>query len=169
YHHLPDAHYDRGGRRANLAEARAVAQAVMEHARARPDQTLLVATFSQAQQKEVQDQIELLRRQDPSCEAFFDPDRFEPFEVKNLENVQGDERDVVFISVGYGRDQNGYVSMNFGPLNREGGERRLNVLISRARRRCEVFTNLRAEDLDLNRTQARGVAAFKRYLQFAET
>lgn len=169
YHHLPDAHYDRGGRRANRAEARAVAQAVMEHARARPDQTLLVATFSQAQQKEVQDQIELLRRQDPSCEAFFDPDRFEPFEVKNLENVQGDERDVVFISVGYGRDQNGYVSMNFGPLNREGGERRLNVLISRARRRCEVFTNLRAEDLDLNRTQARGVAAFKRYLQFAET
>jgi very-short-patch-repair endonuclease len=83
--------------------------------------------------------------------------------------VQGDERDVVFISVGYGRDQHGAVSMNFGPLNREGGERRLNVLISRARRRCEVFTNLRSDDIDLGRTDARGVAAFKRYLQYADT
>ncbi|HLA63454.1 MAG TPA: DUF3320 domain-containing protein [Rhodothermales bacterium] len=169
YHHLPDAFYDRGGRRTNPAEARAVAEAVMAHAHAHPELTLLVATFSQAQQREVQDQVERLRRADPSTEAFFSPDRLEPFDVKNLENVQGDERDVVFISVGYGRTEGGAVSMNFGPLNQDGGERRLNVLISRARRRCEVFTNLRADDLDLSRTEARGVASFKRYLHYAET
>lgn len=169
YRHLPDARYDRGGSRANRAEAREVAEAVMAHARRAPELTLLVATFSQAQQKEVRDQLELLRKQDPTLESFFADDALEPFEVKNLENVQGDERDVVFISVGYGRDQTGAVSMNFGPLNRDGGERRLNVLVTRARRRCEVFTNLRADDLDLNRTNARGVTAFKRYLQYAET
>ena len=169
HHPLPEARYDRGGSRANRAEARAVAEAVMAHARATPDRSLMVATFSQAQQKEVRDQVELLRKLDPSLEPFFSDDALEPFEVKNLENVQGDERDVVFISVGYGRDKSGAVSMNFGPLNRDGGERRLNVLVTRARRRCEVFTNLRADDIDLNRTNARGVAAFKRYLQYAET
>lgn len=169
YHHLPEAYYDRGGRRSNRDEARAVAEAVMRHARTTPERSLMVATFSEAQQREVLDQLERLRREHPETEPFFDPDHVEPFAVKNLENVQGDERDVVFLSVGYGRDASGTVSMNFGPLNREGGERRLNVLISRARRRCEVFTNLRADDLDLSRTSARGVAAFKRYLHFAAT
>lgn len=76
----------------------------------------------------------------------------EPFFVKNLENVQGDERDVIFISIGYGRTVEGYLAMSFGPLNRTGGERRLNVLISRARRRCEVFTSLCADDIDLSQT-----------------
>jgi len=89
--------------------------------------------------------------------------------VKNLENVQGDERDVIFISVGYGPDASGYVAMNFGPLSAEGGERRLNVLISRAKLRCEVFASLRAEDIDLARASGRGVRAFKTFLQFAET
>ena len=170
YHHLPEARYDRGGRSTNRGEAQAVARAVAAHAAATPDRSLMVATFSQAQQKEIRDQIEALSARDPVLNAFVnDAERLERFDVKNLENVQGDERDVVYISVGYGRDETGAVSMNFGPLNREGGERRLNVLISRARRRCEVFTNLLAGDIDLHRTQARGVAAFKRYLQFAAT
>lgn len=170
YHHLPDARYDKGGRRTNRAEARAVARAVAAHAASTPELSLMVATFSQAQQKEIRDQVEILSAQDPGMNAFVnDADRLERFDVKNLENVQGDERDVVFISVGYGRDQNGAIAMNFGPLNREGGERRLNVLISRARRRCEVFTNLRSDDIDLSRTASTGVAAFKRYLQFAAT
>ena len=170
YHHLPDARYDRGGRRTNREEAKAIARAIAAHAAATPHYSLMVATFSQAQQKEVRDQVDLLSLTDPVLNAFVNrADTLERFDVKNLENVQGDERDIVFISVGYGRDQNGAVAMNFGPLNKEGGERRLNVLISRARRRCEVFTNLRADDIDLSRTQARGVASFKRYLQFAST
>ena len=94
-----------------------------------------------AQMEAIQDQLERLRRDDPSCEPFFALAGAEPFFVKNLENVQGDERDVIFISVGYGRTADGDLAMNFGPLNGDGGERRLNVLITRARLRCEVFTN----------------------------
>lgn len=76
---------------------------------------------------------------------------------------------MVFISVGYGRDDDGRVTMNFGPLNQEGGERRLNVLTTRAKYRCEVFTNLKAEDIDLSSTDARGVEVLKEYLKFAGT
>ncbi len=170
YHHLPDTTFDRGGSRSNKAEARIVAERVMEHARNRPQLTLGVSTFSTAQMEAVQNELESLRREDPSCEqTFFNVHPEEPFFVKNLENVQGDERDVIFISIGYGRAANGYLTMNFGPLNQDGGERRLNVLITRARRRCEVFTNLKGDDIDLSSTNARGVVALKRYLQYAET
>lgn len=143
----------------------------MEHARSRPCLTLGVATLSMAQMQAVQDKLEILRLQDPSCEeTFFNAHLEEPFFIKNLENVQGDERDVIFISIGYGRETNGVTPrMNFGALNQEGGERRLNVLITRARQRCEVFTNLTADDIDLNRTNARGLVALKRYLKYAAT
>ena len=170
YHYLPDTAYDRGGSRSNLEEAKIVAKKVMEHARLRPHLTLGVATFSTAQMQAIQDQLELLRREDPSCEdTFFNAYPEEPFFVKNLENVQGDERDIIFISVGYGRDANGKLTMNFGPLGRDGGERRLNVLITRSRQRCEVFTNLTTDDIDISRTDARGVAVLKRYLKYAQT
>ena len=175
YHHHSDTVYDRGGSRTNREEAQIVAEKVMEHARSRPDLTLGVATFSAPQMAAIQDQLEILW-QDPSCEqTFFNEHPEEPFFVKNLENVQGDERDVIFISVGYGRDANGRLTMNFGPLNQKGGERRLNVLITRARRRCEVFTNLTANDIDLSRTRGRdgelprGVVALKCYLKYAQT
>ena len=139
-HYLPDTVYGRGGSRSNPEEARIVAVKVMEHAHSHPKLTLGVATFSAPQMEAVQDELELLRREDPSCEkTFFNMHPAEPFFVKNLENVQGDERDVIFISIGYGRDADGHLTMNFGPLNQDGGERRLNVLITRARRRCEVF------------------------------
>lgn len=175
FHHLPETGYDRGKTRTNPKEAEEVARAVMAHARAQLEHnaeeqlTLGVAAFSVAQMQAILDQIELLRRQDPSCEEFFSSHPHEPFFVKNLENVQGDERDVIFISVGYGRTAEGYVSMSFGPVNSDGGERRLNVLISRARVRCEVFTNLTSDDIDLNRTNARGVRALKTFLKYAQT
>ena len=170
YHYLPDTAYDRGGSGSNKEEAQTVAEKVMEHARKRRDLTLGISTFSTAQMETVQNELEILRREDPSCEqTFFNAHPEEPFFVKNLENVQGDERDVIFISIGYGRDANGRLTMNFGPLNQDGGERRLNVLITRARRRCEVFTNLKGDDIDLSRTNAHGIAALKRYLKYAET
>ena len=176
YHYLADTAYDRGGSRSNKEEARIVAKQVMDHARSRPNLTLGVSTFSTTQMEAVQNELEILRREDSSCEqTFFSAYPEEPFFVKNLENVQGDERDVIFISIGYGRDVNGHLTMNFGPLNQKGGERRLNVLITRARRRCEVFTNLKGDDIDLSRTKGRngerpaGVVALKRYLKYAET
>jgi len=169
YHHLPDAYYERGTTRTNPREAAAVAEAVLHHARTTPGRTLGVVAFSLAQRQAIEDALETLRRQHPRTEAFFDRYPHEPFFIKNLENVQGDERDVIFISIGYGRNREGYLAMSFGPLNGDGGERRLNVLITRARQRCEVFTNLTAEDLDLSRTSARGVAALKTFLHFAQT
>ena len=167
FHHLPGTVYDRGRSRANALEAEAVARAVMEHAKSSPHLTLGVAAFSTAQMVAVLDRLESLRREDPSNESFFTAHPHEPFFVKNLGTVQGDERDVIFISVGYGRDATGQVDMNFGPLNNDGGQRRLNVLITRAKRRCEVFTNLTAEDIDLERTKAAGPRALKTFLRFA--
>lgn len=168
-YHLPDTVYGRGNTRTNPGEADAVAAAVMHHARSSPDRTLGVAAFSQPQAEAIITSVEALRHEDPSCEAFFNGHPREPFFVKSLENVQGDERDVIYISIGYGRDDSGKVSMNFGPLNGNGGERRLNVLITRAKRRCEVFTNLTADDIDLRRSNARGVVALKRFLHYANT
>ena len=169
YHYLPETEYDRGGSRKNIEEAREVASAVMRHAKESPDLTLGVATFSSSQQEAIRDAIEMARRQDSSLEGFFSAHPEEPFFVKNLENVQGDERDVIFISIGYGRAADGRVAMNFGPVNQDGGERRLNVLITRARKRCEVFTNLKADDIDLGRTRSRGVHVLKRFLKYAES
>jgi len=79
-----------------------------------------VAAFSVAQMDAILEQVEILRRQNSSCEAFFGFHAYEPFFVKNLENVQGDERDVIFISIGYGRTAEGYLAMGFGPLSRAG-------------------------------------------------
>src|SRR6185437_15293553 len=99
------------------------------------------------QRQAISDELEHLRRKDKDAEAFFNDHADEPFFIKNLENVQGDERDVILISIGYGKSADGKLSMSFGPLNRQGGERRLNVLISRARLRCEVFSNITVDDL----------------------
>lgn len=166
---MKDTAYDRGGTRTNPKEAKAVAEAVIHHARTSPEQTLGVATFSVAQRQAVLKELELLRRANPDVEDFFSGASHEPFFVKNLENIQGDERDVIFISVGYGKTEQGYLAHAFGPLSGEGGERRLNVLISRAKLRCEVFCNFTGADIDLERSRARGVTALKLFLTFAET
>lgn len=168
YHLLNDTYYDRGKTRSNPLEAQAVAEAVMQHAKNNPKQSLGVVAFSTSQKEAIQDALEIKRRLHPEVENFFNPRNAEPFFVKNLENVQGDERDVIFISIGYGKTQEGYISMSFGPINNEGGERRLNVLITRAKLRCEVFTNLVSDDIDLNKSQKRGVRALKSFLQFAQ-
>lgn len=167
--YISDGCYDRGGSRKNTVEAIAVADAVMEHARTRPTLSLGVATFSSAQRDAIIDELELRRRDDPSVEDFFASGGPEPFFVKSLENVQGDQRDVIFISIGYGKDRDGAFFQNFGPLNRDGGQRRLNVLISRAASACEVFTSIKADDIDLSATQSEGVVALKMYLNYAES
>src|SRR5205814_6390687 len=125
------------------------------------DLTVGVVAFSEAQAAAIEAALDRRRGAAPELDEFFAEDRLDGFFVKNLENVQGDERDVMIFSVGYGRDVNGAVSMNFGPLNQGGGERRLNVLITRARRQCVVFTNLLPDDLDLRRAPGEGLRVFK--------
>jgi very-short-patch-repair endonuclease len=172
FHHITNGIFDTGTTRTNMVEAKIVAQAIVAHARDHPDLSLGVAAFSSAQRRAIVDQLELLRRAlPPEAEAFFQAHHAEPFFVKNLENVQGDERDVIFISVGYGPTvPGGRVPMRFGPLGTDGGERRLNVLISRAKQRCEVFASMTDEDIDPDFASTRkGVFAFRLFLHFART
>jgi very-short-patch-repair endonuclease len=168
FHHLKDTVYDKGKTRTNQKEAEIVAEAVLEHARKSPKLSLGVAAFSSAQRQAIQDALEIRRKKHPELETFFTAHADEPFFVKNLENVQGDERDVIYVSIGYGRSADGVVSMSFGPLNNDGGERRLNVLITRAKLRCEVFTNITADDIDIDRTRRYSIQALKNFLYFAQ-
>ena len=130
-------------------EAKIIAERAVEHYRQHPDKSLGIGAFNIKQQQAILEEIELQLRQYPEMEEYFKSDRFEHFFVKNLETIQGDERDVIFISIGYGFDKFGKMTLNFGPLNNDGGERRLNVLITRAREKCVVFSNFKAEDLQL--------------------
>jgi very-short-patch-repair endonuclease len=168
--HVPDGFYDRGRSRTNRAEAEAVVTELLRLLRlpdgARP--SVGVVTFSQTQQRLVEDLVDAAFAAEPALERLRDAAQLEPVFVKNLENVQGDERDVMLFSIGYGPDAHGKVTMNFGPLNRKGGERRLNVAVTRARERLVVFSTLRADHIDLARTAAVGVAHLKAFLRYAE-
>ncbi len=170
FQYVEAAVYKRGSGRYNPVEATAVAEAVMRHAAATPQLSLGVGTLNVPQQLAIQDEIERLRRAapNPDTDKFFESNAEEPFFVKNLESIQGDERDVIFLSVGFGKDASGRLHSNFGALNSEGGWRRLNVLITRARRRCVVFSSIRAADMALTGTQPRGIVALKEYLDAAE-
>ncbi len=167
---VPEGHYDKGKSRTNQAEAQALVAEIVQRLRD-PElsrYSLGVVTFSQAQQTRVEDLLDAARREHPEIEVYFGDGVDEPVFVKNLENVQGDERDVILFSIGYGPDQYGRVSMTFGPLNRRGGERRLNVAITRARVELVVFSTLRSEQIDLSRTRATGVEHLKFFLEYAE-
>lgn len=164
-----DGHYDKGKSRQNKAEAQAIVDEIVRRLKDEKlrKRSIGVVTFSSVQQSLIEDLLSdvfLFNSQFESlaleCE--------EPIFIKNLENVQGDERDVILFSVGYGPDKDGRISMNFGPLNREGGERRLNVAVSRARYEMIIYSTLRSDQIDLNRTGAVGVAGLKRFLEYAE-
>lgn len=169
FHPVAEGGYERGRTARNELEAEEVAQAALRHARECPELSLGVGTFSVAQRDAVRDRLDDLARKHPELDAFMRGKAGkEAMFVKNLENIQGDERDVIFISVGYGRDRDGRLTQNFGPVGREGGERRLNVLITRARKRCEVFSSLVAEDIKLEGAGKPGVVALKEFLKLAK-
>lgn len=167
----PEAVYGKGTTRTNPEQATIVANAVMSHYENNPEQSIGVATFSEAQRHEILKRLEILRKNNQSLDQHLTAQGEEPFFVKSIENIQGDERDVILISVGYGKDDKGNLAHNFGPVNREGGERRINVLISRAKQRCVVFSNFRGADIDLSRVnnESLGVSSLKCFLNYAET
>ena len=166
--------YARGQGRVNQEEAKAVAEFVRQRLRtwlAIPEEkrfTLGVITFNAEQQSLILDLLDQIRREDSELEWFFADEREEPVIVKNLENIQGDERDVMLFSVTFGPDLAGKLTMNFGPINGTGGEKRLNVAVTRARRELHVFSSIRAEQIDLDRTRAVGVKDLKTFLDYAE-
>ncbi|AZC90060.1 DNA helicase-related protein [Pseudomonas chlororaphis subsp. piscium] len=164
--------YDKGGSRTNLIEARALVAELITRLQSptfrESRRTVGVVTFNGEQQKLIMDMLDEACRKDPSLDSYFSESELEPVFVKNLESVQGDERDIIYFSTTYGKDAAGVLSMNFGPMNRPGGERRLNVAITRARQELVVFSTLRPEHIDLARTQAVGVRDLKHFLEFAE-
>jgi hypothetical protein len=162
--------YDKGGKRDNRKEGEAIVARVAEHARAHPTLSLGIVTFSFTQRNLITELLELARRGDSTLDAFLREGQYEDVFVKNIENVQGDERDVILVSVGYGPTTAGgrLSSMSFGPVNGEGGERRLNVLFTRARIRCEIFASFDPGDIDVGRTAREGPRILKRFLEFAK-
>ena len=164
-----DGVYDKGGHRSNRKEAEAIVKEIArrlempDHA----DNSIGVIAFSVVQQNLIEDLLMEMLETKLNLRMAAD-ELYEPIFVKNLENVQGDERDIILFSIGYGPDKDGNVSMNFGPLNNEGGERRLNVAVSRARTEMMVFSALRSSQIDLRRSKAKGVEGLKHFLEYAE-
>lgn len=170
FHYLPDSHYDKGGSRTNPGEVQTVVAAVLNHALTKPHLSLGVVAFSLSQRDAILLELEKERRLHPETDEFFARHAGgDEFFVKNLENVQGDERDVIYISICYGKTKTGQLSQNFGLLNKPGGERRLNVLISRARLAMEVFANFKGEELKVEADSPFGVRSLQIFLQFAES
>jgi superfamily I DNA and/or RNA helicase len=167
-HHLPQTSYDRGVSRTNKDEAKKVVERLVSHIKNYPKLTIGVVAFSSAQRQAIEDEFELQRNSIPEIEKYEQFHLTEPLFIKNLENVQGDERDVILISIGYGKTKDGFVSMSFGPLNFSGGEKRLNVLVTRAKLKCEVFTNLLSDDINISNSQSEGLIALKEFLYFAQ-
>lgn len=163
-----DGTYDYGRTRSNKAEAEAIVDEVLRRWRdpVLSQDSIGIIAFSKVQQDLIDDTLSQRIAGNPKLEAMANRE-VEGIFVKNLENVQGDERDVILFSIGYGPDKSGKVSMNFGPLNNKGGERRLNVAVSRARKEMMVFATLKPEQIDLKRSNARGVEGLKRFLEFA--
>jgi len=169
FHYNPNTQYLRGASSKNPLEADDVVEEIFNHFEKYGDtKSLGVGTFSVAQKNAILEALEVKRKEHPEYEPLFSDNKEERFFVKNLETIQGDERDVILISVGYGYDQDGKMSLNFGPLNQDGGERRLNVLITRAREKCVVFSNFKAYDMNLTANPPYGVKSLKEFLEYAE-
>ena len=168
YVYVKDGVYDRGGKKNNIIEAQKVADLVFEHFRRYPNRSLGVVTFSEAQQNAVDAAIRQKRLQNPNLDKYFIEDKEEPFFIKNLENVQGDERDTIIFSIGYAKDNKGIMYMNFGPLSREGGYRRLNVAITRAKHNIKLVGSIVPTDIDLEKVSSEGVKMLRSYIEFAQ-
>ena len=162
-------YYDRGKSSKNPDEAKDVIDYAINHFKKYGNsKSLGIGTFGIKQKEAILEELEYRLRKNPELEPFFNESGENGFFIKNLENIQGDERDVILISVGYGFDKNGILSNNFGPLNKNGGERRLNVLITRAREKCVVFCNFLPDDLNISNSKSRGLNAFKNFLYYAK-
>ena len=166
--YVSDGVWDRGRSRTNRVEARKVAELVIEHFTRFPNRSLGVVSMNASQKEAVEDAVATALESRPDILPLMDSSLHEPFFVKSLENVQGDERDSMMISIGYAKDTNGHLSMNFGPLNMEGGWRRLNVLITRAKWQTTLVTGIKSHELGGISPHNRGAIALRDFIAYAE-
>lgn len=167
YVFVPQGYYDRGGRKGNVIEAKRVAELVFEHFRKYPNRSLGVIAFGEVQQLAIDTAIRKIRLEHQEFEEFFREDRHDAFFIKSLESVQGDERDTIIFSIGYAKDFAGVMRMNFGPLSQQGGERRLNVAITRAKYNVKLVGSILPTDIDTDRVSADGPKLLRSYIDFA--
>lgn len=167
--YVPDGVWDRGGSRVNRKEARRVAQLIIEHFKSEPEKSLGVVSLNSSQKEAIEDALEEELQNKKDLLPFMDPENNDAFFVKSLENVQGDERDVIIISMGYAKAQDGKMTLNFGPINTEGGWRRLNVLVTRAKWKTVLVTSVRSSELVGINPENKGPVGLRNYIQYAET
>ena len=157
--------------RRNLEEARVISEAVREHFRQGNDESIGVVAMSAEQRDQIERSIEMLAKEDSAFQTWLEKDqsKHESLFIKNLENVQGDERDVIFISMTYGpMEVGGKVFQRFGPINSDVGWRRLNVLFTRSRKRMHVFSSMGSEDILVESNSRRGVKALRDFISYCE-
>ncbi|HAS80883.1 MAG: AAA ATPase [Candidatus Nomurabacteria bacterium GW2011_GWE1_32_28] len=167
--YVPDGIWDRGGSRVNRKEARHVAKLIIKHFKSEPEKSLGVVSLNSSQKEAIEDALEEELQSHKELLPFLDSENNDAFFVKSLENVQGDERDVIIISVGYAKAQDGKMTLNFGPINTEGGWRRLNVLVTRAKWKTVLVTSVRSSELGGINPENKGAVGLKNYIQYAET
>lgn len=167
YIYVKDGFYDRGGKKGNVIEANKIADLVFQHFKEQPQRSLGVIAFGEVQQQAIETVIRERRLQNQEFEEFFAEDKEEAFFVKNLENVQGDERDTIIFSIGYAKDNAGVFRMNFGPLSKSGGERRLNVAITRAKFNVKIVGSIMPTDIDVDKISSEGPKLLRTYIDFA--
>lgn len=169
HYHAVDSIYKEGQNRINRGEAEAIVEDIVTKLRQSGfNKSIGIVTFNMDQQKLISDLFEVARSQYPEIEPHFAEDKFDSLFVKNLESVQGDERDLIYFSITFGKDAAGKLSMNFGPMNQAGGTRRLNVAVTRAKEEMHVFASLKPDQIDLSRTAAEGIRDLKHFLEYAQ-
>jgi len=167
YIYTPNGVYDRGGRNGNRVEADKVAELVFDHIKRNGNRSLGIIAFNEKQQTIIEDAIIRKRQENPQYEFFFKDSENEPFFIRNLETVQGDERDTIIFSIGFGYDKDGKFLMNFGPLSKNGGERRLNVAVTRARYNLKLVGSIMPTDINVDKINSLGPKLLRLYIDYA--
>lgn len=167
YIYVKEGFYDRGGRKGNVIEAQKVVQLIFDHFEKEPNRSLGVIAFGEVQQQAIETELTKVRLQKPQFESFFSEEKEEPFFIKSLENVQGDERDTIIFSIGYAKDSKGVFRNQFGPLSSAGGERRLNVAITRAKYNIKLVGSILPTDINTDRISTEGPKLLRGYIDYA--
>jgi len=158
--------------RYNKEEAKVVVEHIEKQMKDFPNRSLGIGTFNMTQRDLIQQMVDDKEKENPNIANFIAKwkDTSEPFFIKNLESLQGDERDAIFISTTFGKDkETGKVMQRFGPINLDNGWRRLNVLVTRAKQKMHIFTSLQSTDILISETSSRGIRAFRSFLKYLET